>query len=94
MIGMMEDNFVAQEFLQLLDGSGGEALLVMELETVMFPLGGEESVYVVGQSGRESMMSKPFDQALAKRVEIAMFGGKESAVHVGVQELTEVNWKL
>ena len=60
----------------------------------MFPLGGEESVDVKGQSGRESMMSKPFDQALAKRVEIAMFGGKESAVHVGVQELTEVNWKL
>ena len=29
MIGMMEDNFVAQEFLQLLDGSGGEAVLVM-----------------------------------------------------------------
>ena len=29
MIGMMKDNFVAQEFLQLLDGSGGEAVLVM-----------------------------------------------------------------
>ena len=46
----------------------------------MFPLGGEESVDVMGQSGRESMMSKPFDQALANRVEIAMFGRKESAV--------------
>ena len=40
------------------------------------------------------MMSKPFDEVSPKRVEVALLGRKESAVHVCIQEATEVDWKL
>ena len=48
MIGMMEDNFVTQKFLQLFDGSGSESIFVLEMEVVVVPLCGEKRVSVVG----------------------------------------------
>ena len=77
--------------MQLLDGSGSEAVLALKLKVVVFPLGGDERVEVVGQSGRESMISKPFVQAFVGGVKIVLFGGEEGAVHVGVQKSAEVN---
>ena len=61
---------------------------------VMLPLSSKERIAVVGLCGGESMMSKPFVEALVGGFEVAVRGGEESAIHIGVQKWAEVGWEL
>ena len=89
---MVEDDLVAQKFLELPEKSGCEAGLVFQMVSMEPPLVLEEGFQVLCEGGWKALNAQPFCEGRLECKEVSGLAGVKGAVHIGCQEYAEVRW--